>query len=88
MSGPKEVLYKSEEQMSRSELAKLLREIAEHIEKGSLTLRSTEKETNVQFPERVELEIEYEVKQKSGGEKRQLELEISWGAGVGGIQLA
>jgi amphi-Trp domain-containing protein len=88
MSGPKEVLYKSEEQMSRSDLANLFREIADRIEKGSLTLRSTDKETSVQFPEQLELEIQYEVKQKSGGEKRQLELEISWGAGVGGIQLA
>lgn len=88
MSGPKEVLYKSEEQMSRTELAKLLREVAERVAKGSLTLRSTEKETTVQFPEQVELEIQYEVKQKSGGDRRQLELEISWGAGVGGIGLA
>lgn len=88
MSGPKEVLYKSEEQMSRGDLAKLFRELADRIESGSLTLRSTEKETSVQFPEQVELEIEYEIKQKSGGEKRQLELEISWGPGVGGIHLA
>ncbi len=69
MSGPKGLLYKSEERMSRSDRSKLFREIAKRIDKGSLTLRSTEKETSVQFPE-------------------QLELEISWGAGVGDIRLA
>jgi hypothetical protein len=35
----------------------------------------------------VELEVEYEIKKKDGGEKKQLELEISWGPGTGGVNI-
>jgi amphi-Trp domain-containing protein len=88
MSGNKNIVYKSDEYMSRSELASFLRTLADRVESGTVVLKSGEQETKVEVGERVELEVEYETKQKPKGERYQLELEIEWGAGSGGVGLA
>jgi amphi-Trp domain-containing protein len=75
--------------MSRSDLAAFLRDLADRVEQGRVALTSGGEETPVDVPERVELEVEYEQKQKAGGLRHQLELEIQWGAGIGdGVGLA
>ncbi|MDA3951780.1 MAG: amphi-Trp domain-containing protein [Spirochaeta sp.] len=87
MSGPKDIVYKSSQQMSRGDLATFLRDIADRVESGTVVLKGDQKETPVKIPEAVELEVEYEIKKKDGGEKKQLELEISWGPGTGGVNI-
>ncbi|MFW5729988.1 MAG: amphi-Trp domain-containing protein [bacterium] len=89
MSGPKDVLYKSEEQMSRADLVAFLRSLADRVESGRVVLTSGSKETPVDVPDRVELEVQYEEKKKPRGKRSQLELEIEWGeGGAGGVGLA
>jgi amphi-Trp domain-containing protein len=88
MSGQKNILYKSDEYMSRSELATFLRSLADRIEGGTVTLTGGEQQTTVEVGERVELEVEYQTKDKAKGTRYQLELEIEWGAGSGGVGLA
>lgn len=83
MSGKKEILYKSEERMSREALASFLRDLASRIESGKVVLRSSGGETPVDLPEQVKLEVEYETKAKGSGARQELELEISWGSGDG-----
>jgi amphi-Trp domain-containing protein len=89
MSGNnKNILHKSSEYMSRADLASFLRNLADRIEGGTVTLTSGEQKTPVEVGERVELEVEYETKDKPKGTRYQLELEIEWGAGTGGVGLA
>ncbi|MFP4331392.1 MAG: amphi-Trp domain-containing protein [Spirochaetaceae bacterium] len=87
MSGKKEVLHKSQERMKRSELAAFLRDLASRVESGSVVLKSSSGETSVDIPDQVDLELEYEVKQKKSGERKELELEITWGPD-GGVDIA
>ena len=84
MSGSKTVIYSSEEQMSRKDLAGFLRSLADRVETGRVVLTSGSTETPVNVPEQLELEVQYEEKQKSGGTRHQLELEVEWGPGTGG----
>jgi amphi-Trp domain-containing protein len=84
MSGEKNVIYKSEEQMSRSQLAAFLRSLADRVERGRVVLTRNGEETPVELPERLELEVQYTQKAKPKGQQYQLELEIEWGQGTGG----
>lgn len=88
MSGPKDVLYKSEEQMSRGDLATFLRNLADRVESGRVVLTSGSGETAVELPEGLELELQYQQKQKAGGLRHQLELEVEWGGADSGVGLA
>jgi amphi-Trp domain-containing protein len=88
MSGQKDVLYKSQEQMSRGDLAAFLRNLADRVESGRVVLTSSSGETPVELPERLELELQYQQKQKAGGLRHQLELEIEWGGAGSGVGLA
>ncbi|MFP3960248.1 MAG: amphi-Trp domain-containing protein [Spirochaetaceae bacterium] len=84
MSGNKNVHYKSDEYMSRSQLASFLRTLADRIESGTVVLTRNDDETRVEIGEQVELEVQYETKHKPKGARHQLELEIEWGEGAGG----
>ncbi len=88
MSGNKNIVYKSEERMSRTQLSSFLRELADRIDAGSVMLKGNDGETRVEVGEHVELEVQYETKQKPSGIQYQLELEIEWGTGSGGVRLA
>jgi len=89
MSGPKDVLYKSEERMSRQDLAAFLRDLADRVDDGRVVLTSGSGETPIELPEDLELEVQYQKKEKPRGVRHQLELEIEWGAGApGGVGLA
>jgi hypothetical protein len=39
MSGPKDIVYKSSQQMSRGDLATFLRDIADRVESGTVVLK-------------------------------------------------
>ncbi|WP_319575383.1 amphi-Trp domain-containing protein [uncultured Desulfobacter sp.] len=79
--GKEKVLLKSEEKMSKLEAAKLLRDIAEKIEKGKVTLRKGKDETVLDIPERVEVEIKAEEEVGKRKIERKLEIEIEWKVG-------
>lgn len=84
MSGNKDIVYKSKQQMGRNEIAAFLRDLAARIELGSVTLTGNGPDTPVKIPDQVNLQVEYEIKHKPAGDRSELELEISWGPNGGG----
>lgn len=76
--GKEQVLFKSEEKMSSKEAANLLREIADKIEKGKISIAQADKQISLEIPQRVEVELkaEKEISHKKTTEK--LEIEIEW----------
>ena len=87
MSGKKTVHYKSKERMSRGDLATFLRSLADRVESGTVRLTSPNGEASLDLDESLELEVEYETKEKTGGPQHQLELEIQWGGKTSGVGL-
>lgn len=82
--GKEIILFKNEEKMSNLEAAKLLRDIAEKVEKGKITLSRGKKETVLEFPARVEVEIKAEEERGKRKTERKLEIEIEWKVGDAG----
>ncbi len=68
------VLFKTEENMSRNEVAKLFRTLAKKIEKGKVVLQQGTEEVKLKIPKRVELEVKAE---KEVG-KRRTKKNLSW----------
>ena len=79
--GKEKVLLKNEEKISRFEAARLMRDIAEKIEKGKVTLSRGKEETVLDIPERVEVEIKAEEEVGKRKIERKLEIEIEWKVG-------
>jgi len=77
----KSVLFRAEEWKSRQSLATLLRELADNIEAGEVTLKRGADEVRFALPETVELEIKVTEKVKQQTTERELELEIEWTEG-------
>jgi amphi-Trp domain-containing protein len=74
----KSVLFRGEEWKSRRSTATFLRELADNVEAGEVTLRRGEEEVSFALPETVELEIKVTEKVKQQKTERQLEIEIEW----------
>ncbi len=74
----KHVLFKSEEWKSRQNTAAFLRELADKLESGEVTLRRGSEKVKLTLPETVELEIEVTEKAKEHKTERELEIEIEW----------
>jgi amphi-Trp domain-containing protein len=74
----KQTLFRAEEWKSRQSVAALLRELADNLEAGEVTLRRGEEEVTLSLPETVELEIEITEKVTEQKTERQLEIEIEW----------
>lgn len=85
------VLFKSKEAMGRAQVADFLRELADKVASGRVTLQQGAEELPLNLPEQVMLEVEVEDEQKSRGIEHCLEVEIKWyddGAGPkGGVAL-
>jgi len=77
---PEEVLFKTEEQVTRTEIADALRDAAEQIETGDVQLMSDTGERNVAVPEtpRFEVELERLTDSETGDQRYELEYEIRW----------
>ncbi len=58
--GRETVLFKSEEKKSRDEAVAILRQIADKVETGNLSLQQGNESLNLEFPENVTLEIKAE----------------------------
>jgi amphi-Trp domain-containing protein len=83
-------LFKSEEKKSRSEISAFLRQIADRLDQGRVTLCQAETELILDIPGTAILEVQVEEEHKANrGIQRSLELEIKWGDGPGdsGLQL-
>lgn len=74
----KTMLFRAEEWKSRQSVATFLRELADNLEGGQVTLRRGEEEVILSLPETVELEIEVTEKVKEHKTQRELEIEIEW----------
>lgn len=79
--GKEQILFKSEEKMSAKQAAKLLRTIADKIEKGKVVLTRGNKETILKIPARVEVEIKAEKETGRRKTTKKLEIEIEWRVG-------
>jgi amphi-Trp domain-containing protein len=77
---PEEQLFKTEEQLTRSEIAEALTDAAEQIEAGSVRLESGTDSQHVEVPEtpRFEVELERLTDSETGEERYELEYEIRW----------
>lgn len=80
--------FKSQDRMSREDLAAFLRSLADRLDGGRVVLTGGSGEQTVEVGENVELEVQYGTKQKAGGTQHELELEVQWGADGGGVGLA
>jgi len=74
----KTILFKAQEWKSRQSAAAFLRELAEKLDAGTVTLRRGDEEVVFSLPETLELDIELTEKAKPNKTDRQLEIEIEW----------
>ncbi len=77
----KNVLVKSDLRKNLADSAAFLRELADKVETGKVTLVQGGKDVVIDLPETVSFEVEYYEQPKKRGLKRQLEIEIQWNEG-------
>jgi amphi-Trp domain-containing protein len=77
---PEEVLFKTEEQVTRTEIAEASRDAANQIDTGEVQLVSDTAEQTVAVPEtpRFEVEVERLTDSETGDQRYELEYEIRW----------
>ena len=83
-------LFKSEEKQSRADISAFLRQIADKLDTGTITLRQGDNELRLEIPETAILEVQVEEENKKRkGIQQSLELEIKWydGLGEAGLEL-
>jgi amphi-Trp domain-containing protein len=88
--GQEKVLLKSEERKSLSEAAGFLRQLADKVESGTVTLMQADTELSFDLPGMITLEIKVEEEDKKGRTKFDIEVEIEWYEGdeAGEVKLA
>lgn len=81
-----EVLFKSESDRSRSEIADYLRSVADSLESGGeITLRAGDQSTAVDPPERATFEVKVEREGPADGDgELSVELEVEWDENASG----
>jgi amphi-Trp domain-containing protein len=77
----KNVLVKSDQRKNLADSAAFLRDLADKIESGKVTLVQGGKDVEVDLPETVSFELEYYEQPKKYGVKKQLEIELEWTEG-------
>jgi amphi-Trp domain-containing protein len=80
--GRERILFKTEERRSASEIAAFLRQLADRIEQGKVTLKSGANEIDLPLPSSMSFETKVEEEDKRGKVKRKLEVEIEWVLGA------
>lgn len=75
---PEEQLFKTEKQISRTEIAEALRDAAEQVESGDVQLVSDTEELVVTLPDSPRFELERLTDSESGEQRYELEYEIRW----------
>jgi amphi-Trp domain-containing protein len=77
----KNVLVKSDQRKNLPDAAVFLRELADKVESGQVTLVQGGQDVVVDLPETVSFELEYYEQPKKHGLKKQLEIELQWTEG-------
>ena len=77
----KNVLVKSDLRKNLPEAAAGLREVADKIETGRVTLTQGGNDVVVEMPNSISFEVEYYEQPKKHGLKKQLEIELEWTEG-------
>ncbi|HDD54906.1 MAG: amphi-Trp domain-containing protein [Chloroflexota bacterium] len=77
----KDVLVKSSLRKNLADAAAFLRELADKIETGQVTLVQGGKDIVMDLPETVSFEVEYYEQPKKSGFKKQLKIELQWREG-------
>ena len=77
----KKILVKSDQRKNLADAATFLRDLADKVESGKVTLVQGEKDVVVDLPETVSFELEYYEQAKKHGLKKQLEIELQWKEG-------
>jgi amphi-Trp domain-containing protein len=87
---PEEVLFETEERMSRADVAAYLRAVADRLDDGGdLTLAAGERSTTLSVPDRPTFEVKAERETGDGDPETSVEFEIEWREGDdGGGELA
>lgn len=80
----KTVLMKSKDRLSRADAAAFLRQLADKVESGEVSLIQGSQEVSLEIPAQVTLEVDAEDKSKKRGTKRSLEIEMEWYVGMEG----
>lgn len=77
---PEEELFKTEEQIPRTDIAENLRDAADEIEAGEVQLTSETQEETVTVPDSPQFEVELErlTDSETGEQRFELEYEIRW----------
>lgn len=72
-------LFKSKERKSREEVVTFLRELADKISTGAVTLSQGTEELQLELPENLVLEVQVEDEEKkTKGTQHSLEVELKW----------
>ena len=77
----KNVLVKSDQRKNLADAAVFLRELADKVESGQVTLVQGGQDVVVDLPETVSFELEYYEQPKKHRVKKQLEIELEWTEG-------
>ncbi|MEJ2759475.1 MAG: amphi-Trp domain-containing protein [Anaerolineales bacterium] len=80
----KTVLLDSKERLSRADAANFLRQLADKVEAGNVSLIQGNEEVSLTIPHQVTLEVQAKEKAKRQGAKHILEVEIEWTVGSDG----
>ena len=75
--GRETVLFKSEEKKGSSDIANALRQIADKIDTGTMTLQQGSEEITIEFPKSMVLELKIEEEQGKRL-KKSFEIELEW----------
>jgi amphi-Trp domain-containing protein len=77
-----ETLFKSEQKMSKSEIAEYIRKIADKLDSDQeISLKSGSQSINIKPGSNPELEVKIERESSRSGGETSLELEIEWNDG-------
>jgi amphi-Trp domain-containing protein len=82
--GRETILFKSEEKVSRSQAADLLRRLADKVEKGRVSLSQGKEKVDLKLPGNVEVEVKAEKEVGKRRTKKKIEVEIEWLVGASG----
>ena len=76
--GRETVLFKSEEKKASSDIANILRQIADKIDDGTMILKQGSEEITLEFPKSMVLEMKVEEEQGKKKLKKSFEIELEW----------
>ena len=74
----KNVIVKSDLRKNLPDVAAFLRELADKLETGHVTLVQVGEDVTVKLPDTLDFELEYYEQAKKNGLKKQLEIELKW----------